>query len=114
VRPPIIADQPAALVSGRLHGRRLPRSAFNELIEKVLVALLIPRTARMPVGRQRFPHGRKTVGMVGVAWYPALSDVSATPVPVGEQMTDRLLDAVQCIMDSRCSSNTLYGISTGR
>ncbi|MFT4818681.1 MAG: hypothetical protein ACI90S_001046 [Marinobacter psychrophilus] len=105
------ADQTArALVSRALHGRRLP-AAFNEFIEKYWLPLLIRALRDGGMDGSDFRHGHKLLEWLVWLGDPALSDGQRDRLyQVGEQMTDRLLDVWQCIMDSALSANTLYGI----
>lgn len=105
------ADQTArAWVSRALQGRRLP-AAFNEFIEKYWLPLLTRALRDGGSDGSDFRHGRKLLEWLIWLGDPALSDGQRDRLyQVGEQMTDRLLEVWQRIMDLALSANTLYGI----
>jgi hypothetical protein len=105
------ADQTArALVSRALQGRRLP-AAFNDFIEKHWLPLLTRALRDGGIDGSDFRHGRKLLEWLVWLGDPALSDGQRDRLyQVGEQMTDRLLEVWQRIMDSALSANTLYDI----
>ena len=105
------ADQTArALVSRALQGRRLP-AAFNDFIEKYWLPLLTRALRDGGIDGSDFRHGRKLLEWLVWLGDPALSDGQRDRLyQVGEQMTDRLLEVWQRIMDSALSANTLYDI----
>ncbi|MEH6356037.1 MAG: DUF1631 family protein [Marinobacter sp.] len=105
------ADQTArALVSRALQGRRLP-AAFNEFIEKYWLPLLTRALRDGGIDGSDFRHGRKLLEWLVWLGDPALSDGQRDRLyQVGEQMTDRLMEVWQRIMDMALSANTLYDI----
>jgi hypothetical protein len=105
------ADQTArALVSRALQGRRLP-AAFNDFIEKYWLPLLTRALRDGGIDGSDFRHGRKLLEWLVWLGDPALSDGQRDRLyQVGEQMTDRLLEVWQRIMDLALSANTLYDI----
>ncbi|UQG60494.1 DUF1631 domain-containing protein [Marinobacter sp. M3C] len=105
------ADQTArALVSRALQGRSLP-AAFNDFIEKHWLPLLTRALRDGGIDGSDFRHGRKLLEWLVWLGDPALSDGQRDRLyQVGEQMTDRLLEVWQRIMDLALSANTLYGI----
>jgi len=105
------ADQTArALVSRALQGRRLP-AAFNDFIEKYWLPLLTRALRDGGIDGSDFRHGRKLLEWLVWLGDPELSDGQRDRLyQVGEQMTDRLLEVWQRIMDLALSANTLYDI----
>jgi hypothetical protein len=105
------ADQTArALVSRALQNRRLP-AVFNEFIETHWLLLLTRALRDGGIDGSDFRHGRKLLEWLVWLGDPALSDGQRDRLyQVGEQMTDRLLEVWQRIMDLALSSNTLYNI----
>lgn len=105
------ADQTARAIVGRaLQGRRLP-AAFNEFIVNDWLALLTQALRDGDQDSDNFRHGRKLLEWLIWLGDPALSDGHHDRVyQVGEQMTDRLLQVWQKIMDLTLSANTLYGL----
>ncbi|HEV8077149.1 MAG TPA: DUF1631 family protein, partial [Marinobacter sp.] len=105
------ADQTArALVSRALQGRRLP-AAFNDFIEKYWLLLLTRALRNGGIDGSDFRHGRKLLEWLVWLGDPTLSDGQRDRLyQVGEQMTDRLLEVWQRIMDLALSANTLYSV----
>ena len=105
------ADQTArALVSRALQNRRLP-AAFKEFIVNDWLVLLTQALRDGGLDSDDFRHGRKLLEWLIWLGDPALSDGQHDRLyQVGEQMTDRLLQVWQKIMDLALSANTLYGI----
>lgn len=105
------ADQTArALVSRALQGRRLP-AAFNHFIERYWLPLLIRALRDGGIDGSDFRHGRKLLEWLVWLGDPELSDGQRDRLyQVGEQMTDRLLEVWQRIMDTALSASILYDI----